>query len=814
MNDFRFAIRQLFKHPSFTIITGVTLALGIGASTAIFSVLDAVLLRPMPYPNQERLVEVRELDEAERGMAFAQPNFNDLLARTHSFDGIAYYAPWPEAVAGGSEPIRTNTCRVSADFFRVLGVRPIIGRLISAEETKDDKQLAVVSYGFWKRLLAGRSNLDGTALRFGNHSFTVIGVLPPQTEFPPGVDVWYPAEIYPPFESRTAHNFGVVGRLHAGVSFAQAQTEIAAIGRSLKAKHGSQTDAASFGLLPLRERFIRDVRSVLFVLCGAVGVLLAVACANVANLLLVRASVRRKEVALRAALGASRVRLARQFIAETLVLTFVAGAVGALLAAWSVGLITRLYHGDLPRVGEIGVSTNVLLFTFTISTLIAVILGLVPAFQSSRGQLQADLHAAGHGASTGRAQMRTRNVLIIAQMALTLMLLIGAGLLGKSFQRLVGVNAGFWPENVVAMTVSMPQAEEPAALQALAQFYRQLLERMQSLPGTSASGGINALPMSGRGAHGTFLEQRGGKSANTMKELITQFDVLSPSERARDADYRAASAGYFSAMGIPLVRGRFFQGSDGPDAPHVALVSQSLAKRYWPNEEAIGKQIQFGNMDGDLHLLNIIGVVGDVHDNGLDREVRPTVYVNYFQRPASTAEFSIVLRGRGNSAGLIAAMRREARSLNPEMPAKFEMVDQIVSASLNNRRFSMIMLGIFGGTALTLALVGVYGMMSYVAAQRTNEIGIRMALGARARHILEMILREGAALVLAGVAIGLVIASLLTRLMAHLLYGISATDPFTFAMIAFLLTAIALLACYFPARRAARVDPVIALRAE
>jgi putative ABC transport system permease protein len=814
MNDFRFAIRQLFKHPSFTIIAGITLALGIGASTAIFSVLDAVLLRPMPYPKQERLVEVRELDEAGRGMAFAQPNFNDLLARSHSFDDIAYYAPWPEAVAGGSEPIRTNACRVSADFFRALGVRPIKGRLISAEETKDEKQLAVVSYGFWKRLLAGRSNLDGTALRFGNRSFTVIGVLPPQTEFPPGVDVWYPAEIYPPFESRTAHNFGVVGRLHAGVSFAQAQTEIAAIGRSLKAKHGSQTDAASFRLLPLRERFIGDVRSVLFVLCGAVGVLLAVACANVASLLLVRASVRRKEVALRAALGASRARLARQFIAETLVLTFVAGGVGALLAAWSVGLITRLYHGDLPRVGEIGVSTNVLLFTFTISTLIAVILGLVPAFQSSRGQLQADLHAAGHGASTGRAQMRTRNVLIIAQMALTLMLLIGAGLLGKSFQRLVGVNAGFWPENVVAMTVSMPQAEEPAALQALAQFYRQMLERMQSLPGTSASGGINALPMSGRGAHGTFLEQRGDKAADTMKELIMQFDALSPSERARDADYRAASAGYFSAMGIPLIRGRFFQENDGPDAPHVALVSQSLAKRYWPNEEAIGKQIQFGNMDGDLHLLNIIGVVGDVHDNGLDREVRPTVYVNYFQRPASTAEFSLVLRGRGNSAELIAAMRREARSLNPEMPTKFEMVDQIVSASLNNRRFSLIMLGIFGGTAMTLALVGVYGMMSYVAAQRTNEIGIRMALGAQARHILEMILRQGAALVLAGVAIGLMIAFLLTRLMAHLLYGISATDPFTFAMIAFLLTAIALLACYFPARRAARVDPVIALRAE
>jgi predicted permease len=320
--------------------------------------------------------------------------------------------------------------------------------------------------------------------------------------------------------------------------------------------------------------------------------------------------------------------------------------------------------------------------------------------------------------------------------------------------------------------------------------------------------------MSGSGGNGTFIEQRGGKAAETMPELVRQIDALSPSERARDADYRVSSAGYFAAMGIPLIHGRFFQENDGPDAPHVALISQSFAKRYWPNEDAIGKQIQFGNMDGDLHVLNVVGIVGDVRDNGLDRDVRPTVYANYLQRPAITADFSIVLRGRSDAAGLIAAMRREARALNPEMPTKFETIDQIVSASLDNRRFSMVMLGIFAGTALGLALVGIYGTMSYIASQRTTEIGIRMALGARARHIREMILRQGAALVLAGVTIGLAVAFLLTRLMAHLLYDISTTDPMTFAGIGLLLTVVALLACYIPARRAARVDPMVALRTE
>src|SRR5436190_1740166 len=813
MNDLKYAFRVLAKSPAFTFLAILTLALGIGASAAIFSVLDAVLLRPMPYPSQERLVEVSELHESGAGMPFAEPNFNDLVARNHSFEAVAAYTRSPDAVAGGIEPVRTNLSGVSADFFRVLGVMPAIGRLFSPETLREEKQVAVVSYGFWKKQLEGRPNLEGTSLRFGNRSFAVIGVLPPQTEFPAGVDVWFPfAALYPPYESRTAHNFRVIARLRPAISFEQAKTEVAAIGRALKLEHGSQTDAASFGLLSFRERFVRDVRGMLFILSGAVGLLLAIACSNVANLLLVRAAARRKEVALRAALGASRARLARQFIAEALVLTLAAGAFGTLLASWSVQLIVGLYHGNLPRVGEIGVSPNVLLFSVAISMVIAIALGFVPIIHASRRQLQNDLQDAGRGSSS--SQTRARHVLIVAQVALTLMLLVGAGLLGRSFQRLVSVDPGFRAESVVAMTVLLPQPEDESKMRALGQFHHRLFERIAALPGVTNVGGTSALPMSGNGANGTFIEERGGKPATTRQELIKQFDALSPSERSRDADYRTASAGYFGAMEIPLIRGRRFQESDGPDAPHVALVSESLAKRYWPNEDIIGKQIQYGNMDGDLHVLNIVGVVGDVRANGLDPDPRPTVYTNYFQRPASTSEFSIVARAHGDVAGLTSAMRREARALNPEMPTKFETIEQIVSASFDNRRFSMVMLGIFAGSALLLAMVGLYGVMAYITAQRTHEIGIRMALGAQRVDMLRMIFRQSFTLVLSGVAVGILASAGLTRLLSTMLYGVQATDVVTYGGVIGLLIAAAALASYIPARRAMRVDPMVALRYE
>lgn len=808
MNDIRYGLRQLIKHPTFALIAILTLALGIGASTAIFSVLDAVLLRPLPYPAQERLVETTELNESGRAMSFAQVNFNDLHERSHSFEALASYAAWPDAVGGGTEPVRTRVCMVSPDFFRVLGVIPVIGRIFSTE--KD--QIAVVSYGFWKRMLEGRPNLEGTALRFSNRSFNVVGVLPPKTEFPDGVDVWYPGAIDPAYESRTAHNFRVIGRLRDGVSFQAAKTEIDSIGRALKLEHGSQTDAVSFGLLPFRERSVRDIRGVLLILCGAVGVLLAIACSNVANLLLVRASARRKEVALRAALGASRTRLLRQFLAEALWLTLIAGTLGALFASWSVQLIVGLYHGNLPHVGEIGVNPIALLFTLLISFLVAVVLAVVPVFHASRRELQLDLQDTPRGSSGSRTG--TRNLLIVTQVALTLMLLIGAGLLGRSFQRLLAVDPGFRADNVVAMTTLLPQAEGPAALRTLAESNRRLLERLTALPGVTNAGGTSALPMSGNGANGSFIEQHGAKPAETMQDLVKQFDALSPADRSRDADYRAASAGYFAAMDIPLVRGRLFTESDGPDGPHVAVVSQSLGRRYWPNEDPIGKQIQFGNMDGDLHLLTIIGVVGDVLDNGLDREARPTVYTNYFQRPAATAEFSFVVRSQSDVASLVTAMRQEARALNPEMPTKFETIHQIVAASFDNRRFSLVIVGVFASTALVLAMVGLYGIMAFIAGERTTEIGIRMALGAQRGDVLRMILRQSFTLVLLGVGVGLAGAFGVTRFLGSLLYGIQATDLTTYGLVIILLSGAALVASWIPARRATQVDPMIALRAE
>lgn len=813
ISDFRFAARSLLKRPGFTIVAVATLALGIGASSAIFSVVDAVLLRPLPFPQQERVVELRELDENGHGMPVADPNFDDLQRQSRSFEAIARYNAGPDAVAGGTEPVRTIACAASADFFRVLGVKALLGRLFSPATDSGENQVAVVSYGFWKSSLGGRSNLEGTTLRLEDHRFSVIGVLPPGVEFPPNVSVWFPASVYPSTPSRTAHNWSVAARLRDGVSTEQAQAEVAAIGRQLKSQFGNQTDAASFGLAPLRERMVKSVRSLLLILCGAVGLLLVIACSNVANLLLVRATSRRREIALRAALGASRWQLARQFLAETLLLTLTAGVLGVLFAYWGVSVIVGLYHGNLPRIGGIGVDTPLLFFALGLSLFVGLLLGLVPSLHVSHRQLQADLQEGGRGTG-GASSSRIRNGLIVAQVGLTLMLLVGAGLLGRSFQRLLQVNPGFSAESAVAMTVSQAVPETPAAERQLAQFYQRLLERLRQLPGALAVGGTNALPMSGDGANGSFVIESGGQTAQTNDDLAKEFTALAGSARLRDAEFRVASDGYFSTMHIPLLRGRVFSENDGPDAPAVALVSQSLVKRYWPNEDPIGKEIQFGNMDGDLRLLHIVGVVGDVRDDGLDAAPRPTVYVDYFQRPRAAAQFSVVLRSHGDAASLVSAMRREARALDPEMPTEFQMLEQVVSSSLDNRRFTMVMLGVFAGAALLLAMVGLYGIMAFVTSQRTREIGIRMAFGAQRGDMLRLILRQSFTLVGAGLAAGIFGALAGTRLLGTLLYDVGATDVATYLAVVLLLGGAALLASLLPARRATKVNPTEALRAE
>jgi putative ABC transport system permease protein len=810
ISDLKYAWRSLLKRPGFTFVAILTLALGMGAATAIFSVVDAVLLRPLPYPQPERIVELRELDEKGNGMSFAEANFEDLRRMSRSFAGLAKYNPYPVAVAGGIEPIRTTVCPISPDFFQVLGVKPLLGRL--SPSGSEEGTVAVVSYRFWERSLSGRASLDGATLRLEGHSFAVIGVLPPGLEFPPNVDIWFSASIFPKNPYRTGHGWSVVGRLRDGVPTAQARAEITTIGQQLKREQGTLTDAFSFGFLPLRERVVRNFRPLLFVLSGAVGLLLVIALSNVANLLLVRTNVRRKEIALRAALGASSWQLTRQFLAETLLLTLVAGGLGVLFANWGVDLILGLYHGDLPRIGGIGVDARVLTFTLSVCLLAGIVLGLVPSLHGATNQLQADLQEA--RGSSGRSRTRFRNGLIVVQVALTFGLLVGAGLLGRSFQRLLEVTPGFQPESTVAVSVSQPDPATPAAQRRLAQFYERLLDHLQQLPGIIATGGIDALPLTHDGANGTFLLENGSHSAQTMDELVKKYSDLAGSPRLRDAEFRVASAGYFSTMRIPLLRGRFFESFDGPDSQQVAVVSQELVRRYWPNENPIGKQLQFGGMDGDLHLLHVVGVAGDVRDDGLDAAPPPTVYVNYLQRPRYTRQFSIVLRARADPTSLIASVRQEARALDPGMPTQFRTLKQLLSTSLDSRRFSMVMLGVFAGAALLLAMVGIYGVMAYITAERTTEVGIRMALGAQRSDILGLILRQSLIIVGIGLGVGVIGALAVTRLMATLLYGVSANDFLTYVTVLLLLGTAAFVASYFPARRAMQVDPMVALRYE
>jgi predicted permease len=808
--EIRYAVRSLLKQPGFTVVAILTLALGLGAATATFSVVDAVLLRPAPFPNPDRLVEIRELDERGHGMPVCEPNYNDLAARNHSFDAIARDAVWTQAIAGGNEPQRVNASPVSGDFFRTLGVQPVRGRFFPGANVGG---VAVVSYGFWKRQLGAAESLDGKTLRFANRSFSVIGVMPPGTEYPSGVDVWYPAEMYPANTSRSGHNWCVVARLKTDVTLDQACADIATIGQQLKRTYGREIDAVSFAALPLRERSVQDVRRILFVSCGAVGVLLLIAVSNVGNLLLVRATVRRKETALRAALGASRTQLARQFILEALLLTLGGAALGAVLSIWGVDLIVGLYHGNLPQVGRIGINARVLFFSLGIALVLGIALGLVPAIHTSRYQLQNDLQEAGRSGSTGRANRRMRNGLIIGQIALTLILLVGAGLLGRSFQQLLAVNPGFIPQSSVAMTISLPDTDDASAQRKRAQFCQRLLVRLESIPGVSSVGAIDALPMSGDGSNGRFMIEEGGVTVSSMEEFSKKMATLLGTDRVGDAQHRVISGGYFATMQIPLLRGRTFQESDGPDDPHVAVISESLARRYFPNADPLGKQIQFGNMDGDLHLLNVVGVVGDVRDKTLDAIPQPTVYVNYFQR-GSLSDFSYVVRARSEANALISAIRREVQAANPEMPTKFETLEQLISSSLDDRRFSIVMVGVFAGAALLLAMVGLYGVMAFLTSQRTREIGIRMALGAQRSAMIGLILRQSFGLVLAGVAIGIFGALTGTHLLASLLYGVSTTDLATYLAVALLLSASAFLASFVPARRATKVNPIEALRAE
>ncbi|HYV09547.1 MAG TPA: ABC transporter permease [Pyrinomonadaceae bacterium] len=821
IKDLRFGIRSLGKRPGFTAISVLTLALGIGASTAIFSVVDGVLLRSLPYPDADQIVQLREVNERGVRIAFAEPNFLDVRARSHSFQGVAQYSGQLATITGGSEPVRASAYTVSADFFNVLGVKPLVGRTFAPEESKaGGAPVAVVSYGFWQRLLGGKPDLTGTSLRVRDLSLNVIGVMPAEFAFPRNAEIWVPREMFPAEISRSAHNWSVVARMRPEVTAEQANADVNAIAKQLKQEF-EDMDGVDFAVVPQQEYMVGKVRGALLMIFAAVGFLLLVACANVANLLLAQVTTRQREFSVRAALGATRSRLARQFITENLLLVLIAGVLGVLFAFWGVNLLLGLNEQALPRISEIGVNARMVGFTLGLSVVIAVLLGLVPLLRFSTKDLEASLREAGSG-TLGSAGQYSRNVLVVAQMALTLILLVGAGLLGKSFYRLLQIDPGFRTESAVAMELSLPNprmdesrykklmesydrllkhGEAPpedtkftAEEERQRLFHQQLLERLGNTPGVTAVGMINYLPLSGGGPDGVFL-------------------VNNNPARQGNAKYRLASAGYFAAMGIPLLRGRTFDATDQANAPNAAVVSQAFVKKYFANEDVIGQTIQFGNMDGDLRLLHIVGVVGDVHDSGVDVAAGPTVYGNALQRlPSST--WSVVARAQVEPGSLAPVMRETVRSLDSQLPLKFRTLDQVFSSSLDQRRFSLVIFGVFGVAALLLAAMGIYGVTAYVVTQRTREIGIRMALGAQLADVLKMVLRYAMTLVVIGTIVGLAGAYAVTRVMSSLLFQVTPTDLVTFVAVPAVLLLVALIACLIPARRATKVDPLITLRYE
>jgi ABC-type lipoprotein release transport system permease subunit len=626
----------------------------------------------------------------------------------------------------------------------------------------------------------------------------------------------FPAEV-----SRSAHNWSVIARLRPDVSLEQARAEVSALGKQLKQEHGKEMDGVDFALIPQQEYMVGDVRSPLLMILIAVGFLLVVACVNVANLLLAQAATRQRDFAVRTALGATRVRLARQFITENLLLVTAAGMLGVVVSYWGVKLLLSLNQQGLPRITEIGVDTRATVFTLGLCFVIATVLGLVPLVRFSARDLERTLRETG-AAARGFAGHRLRSVLVVVQMALTLVLMVGAGLLAKSFYRLSQIDPGFRTESTVAMDVSLPSERmDEQRYKQFMQSYRRLLEqgtapevniqltaneahqklfrarlleRLRSIPGMVASGVISHLPLTGDGPNGTFL-------------------INNDPARKGSADYRRASSGYFEALHIPLLRGRMFDATDVPNAPHAALISQSLARKYWPNEDPLGQTIQFGNMDGDLRLLHVVGVVGDVRADAIDQPAAPTVYGNALQRLPSS-DYTVVARGQIEPAALVPAMREAVRGIDSQLPLKFRTLDQVFSSSLDRQRFSLVIFGVFGVAALLLAAMGIYGVTSYAVAQRTQEIGIRMALGAQMKDVLKLVLRNAMSLVLIGAAIGVAGAYAATRVMSSLLFDVTPTDLVTFIAVPVLLFVVALAASLIPARRATKVDPLIALRYE
>jgi putative ABC transport system permease protein len=803
--DLRYGARMLWKKPGFTFVAVITLALGIGANTAIFSVANAALLRPLPYQNPDELVMVWET-APKLGFPHndvAPANFIDWRDQNQVFAHIAAFGGASLSLTGRGEPERIEGERVSASLFPLLGVAPALGRVFTAEEDRGGAQgVIVLSHGLWRRRFGGDAGVIGQSLTLDNRQYTVVGVMPAHFRFPGREQEFWTPMAFEPDEAagRGDHYLSVVARLKPGVTRQQAQAEMDAIAARLQQQYPRTNTDQGVALVQLHEEFAGAIRKPLLVLMGVVGFVLLIACANLTNLLLARATERSSELTIRAALGASRLRLIRQLLTESILLSLAGGAVGALLAIWGVDLLESLIPENLAQARGVVVDGRVLAFSAAVSLLTGVVFGLAPALQVSRLNLTEGLKEGGRGGAGSGLRGRLRGALVVGEIALSLVLLTGAGLMIKSFYRLTGVDPGFQPDKTLTMRMQLSGEKygDPAKRRA---FYDQMLQQAQSIPGVQSAGVITQLPLTTQGLSFSF-------SLEGQQPL--------PAANLPQAAFRVISQDYFRAMGIPLLGGRSFTPQDTADAQAVVVINRTMAERFWPDQEALGKRFKIGSSDNQNPLMVVVGVVGDVRQSSLDQVLKPEMYVTHLQdRRFFAIPRDLVVRTVGDPLAMAATVRAEIWKLDKDLPLfRVRTMEQILSASVAGQRFNMLLLMVFAALALLLAAVGIYGLMSYATAQRTREIGVRLALGARASDVLRLVMKQGLILTVSGVAVGLAGAFALTRVMTGMLFGVSATDPTTFTLIAALLTLVALVACWIPARRAAKVDPMVALRVE
>jgi putative ABC transport system permease protein len=802
VQDLRYGLRMLVRKPGFTVIAIFTLALGTRASTAVFSVVNAVLLRSLPFPEAHRIIRVEEHHgtSGSRTLNLTYASFLDLGQETATLEHIGAARFWWANLTDGQEPERVSGLLVSAGYFSTLGAVPALGRVFLPEEDQPGRDnVVILSYGLWERRYGSDPNMIGRTIKAGSLSLTVVGVMPRGFRagypFPGEYDLWFP--LAPSAGSRTnrrSHLLGVIARLKPGFTIEQAQAELTGIASRIEEQNPGVDPQMDFGVTRLQDRLVAPMRQALIVFLCAVGLLLLIACANAANLLLARAAAREREIAIRRALGAGRLRLARQLLTESTLLALLGGAAGLVLATWGVQLAAHLDPSSFPRINEANIDGRVLGFSLLTSLLVGVLFGLAPVLQLPKQAPYETLKdTAGGGTAGGRSWVRS--TLVVSEIALALVLLTGAGLLINSFVRLLEVNCGFEPANVLTININLPSSKYPTGTQQTA-ILKEILERVSRAPDVRAAGLTSTLPFTGGPA--TDFEIEGRPQAEAGQTPI--------------ADIRIVDADYFRTLGIPLRDGRAFTERDTAAAPRVMIINEEMARRHWPGENPIGRRVTMKDWGPPL-TGEIVGVVGDVKADGLDSLTRPMIYWPYPQFPGIFN--SLVIRTDAEPLSVAAAVKSQLWSVDREQPlSQIQTMEEVIADSVAPRRFNMLLLTVFAALALALAAIGVYGVMAYTVAQSTREIGIRMALGARASDVLKVVLRQGLVLTLLGVGIGVAGALGLTRLMAALLYDVTATDVPTFVGVSMLLVLVSALACYLPGRRATKVDPMIALRYE